>query len=94
MAHSPDLGGRATKRVWPAVDAYIEIARRHSLDLAQMSLAWCRTRQFMGSAIFGATNAKQLDHLLKAAEVSISDECLADIDQAHRGASHAVLIDR
>ena len=78
------LGGRATDRAWPAVDAYLEVARKHGVDLAHMALAWCRTRPFMGSTIFGATTSTQLDHLLKSTEVTLSEDCLADIDRAHR----------
>ena len=81
---SPKLGGRATERAWSAVDAYLDVASRHGLDLAHMSLAWCRTRPFMASAIFGATTSTQLEHLLKSAEVEITAECLEDIDRAHR----------
>ncbi|MCY3879005.1 MAG: aldo/keto reductase [Rhodobacteraceae bacterium] len=84
MSLSPKLGGRANERVWPAIDAYAEVARRHGHDTAHMSLAWCRTRPFMASAIFGATNSAQLLHLLKAADTELSDECCRDIDRAHR----------
>jgi len=49
-----------------------------------MSLAWCLTRPFMCSAIFGATNQAQLEHILKTPDVKLSDECLADIAKAHK----------
>ncbi len=81
---SPGLGGRATGRVWPAVAAYQDIARRHGHDLAHMSLAWCRTRPFMVSAIFGATTSSQLEHLLKSVDVKLTQDCLKDIDRVHR----------
>ncbi len=81
---NPDLGGRATDRAWKAVDAYQKVARRHGLDLTQMSLAWCRTRPFMASAIFGATSSGQLSHLLRSVDVGISPECQSDINNAHR----------
>ena len=81
---SPALGGRASLRVWPTVDAYLEVAAKHGVDLTLMALAWCRSRPFMASAIFGATNVQQLRYLLKSVELEISDECLADIDETHR----------
>lgn len=81
---SPELGGRDTPRVHEAVAAYGDIADRHGLDVLQMALAWCRTRPFMASAIFGATTLAQLEHALASVEVSLSDEVLADIDRAHR----------
>jgi aryl-alcohol dehydrogenase-like predicted oxidoreductase len=80
----PQMGGRATERVGPAVEAYLQIARRHDLDPVQMALAWCRTRPFMCSAIFGATSMVQLDRVLGSVDVTLSDEVLAEIDLAHR----------
>ncbi|MGV6850416.1 MAG: aldo/keto reductase [Marinibacterium sp.] len=81
---SPGLGGRATDHVWGAVDAYLAIARRHGLHPVHMALAWCRTRPFMASAIFGATTFDQLEVALGAADVDLGPEVLADIDAAHR----------
>lgn len=78
------LGGRITPRVWPAVEAYGEVAQRHGLDLAQMALAWCLTRPFMTSAIFGATSISQLETAIGAADLVFSDEVLADIAIVHK----------
>lgn len=84
MEINGDLGGRRTERAFAAVAAYLEIARRHGLDPVQMALAWCLTRPFMASAIFGATTMAQLDLALGAANVTLSPEVLQDIDMAHR----------
>jgi aryl-alcohol dehydrogenase-like predicted oxidoreductase len=84
MSIVPELGGRKTPRAFEAVAAYHEIAERHGLDPVQMALAWCRTRPFMASAIFGATRMEQLDHALGSVEVTLTDEVLAEIDAAHR----------
>ena len=54
------------------------------LDPVHMALAWCRTRPFMMSAIFGATTLAQLEHALGAVDVTLDDEVLAEIDAAHR----------
>ncbi|MCD9148601.1 aldo/keto reductase [Pseudophaeobacter flagellatus] len=80
----PELGGRHAPRVYGAVAAYLEIAARHGLDPVHMALAWCRTRVFMCSAIFGATTQAQLEHALKSVELDLSAEVLEEIDQAHR----------
>lgn len=79
-----DLGGRMTPRVHGAVAAYVDIAERHGLDPVHMALAWCRTRPFMASAIFGATTMDQLDVALGSVDVVLSDEVMAEIDKAHR----------
>ena len=79
-----DLGGRITDRVFPAVNAYLDIAQKHGVDPIHMALAWCRTRPFMCSAIFGATTQAQLEHILKAPSVILTQECLHDIAVAHK----------
>ena len=84
MSLNDDMGGRKTERVFAAVDAYLDIAARHGLDPSQMALAWCMTRPFMCSVIFGATTMDQLEVALGADDVTLSAEVLADISAAHR----------
>jgi len=84
MSLSETLGGRRTERAFVAVDAYLDIAKRHGLDPSQMAIAWCRTRPFQTVPIFGATSLEQLDVALGAAEVTLSDAVLDEIDKAHR----------
>jgi aryl-alcohol dehydrogenase-like predicted oxidoreductase len=84
MTLSPELGGRLSERVFDAVDAYLVIAQKHGLDPVHMALAWCMTRPFMASVIFGATTMGQLDQALGYSDVTLSDEVLAEIDAAHR----------
>ncbi|MGR3485523.1 MAG: aldo/keto reductase [Paracoccaceae bacterium] len=83
-SHESGSGGRASERIGPAVDAYLDIARDHGLDPVHMSLAWCRQRPFPVSAIFGATRLDQLRHVLDGADLTLSDEVLRQIDRAHR----------
>ena len=84
MSLVPELGGRKGPRAFAAVAAYLEIAERHGLDPVHMALAWCRTRPFMASAIFGATHMDQLERALGSVEVVLSDAVLEEIDSAHR----------
>jgi aryl-alcohol dehydrogenase-like predicted oxidoreductase len=84
MSLNSDMGGRKTDRVFAAVDAYLDIAGRHGLDPSQMALAWCMTRPFMCSVIFGATNMAQLEVAIGAADLTLSDEVMAEITAAHR----------
>jgi len=79
-----DLGGRLTPYQEPAVKAYIEVAAKHGLDLAQMALAFCLSRPFMAAAIIGATSMAQLKHDMAAADLTLSDDVLADIAKVHR----------
>ena len=84
MSRTPDLGGRKTDRVFGAVAAYLDVAKQHGLDPIHMALAWCRTRPFMMSAIFGATSVAQLEHILAGKDMKLSPDVMADIDAAHR----------
>ena len=81
---SPELGGRITERVWPAVDAYIQLARCYGLDPIHMALSWAMNRPFMGSVIFGATSQEQLEHILLGADLTLSDELVKEIDAVHK----------
>ncbi len=83
-AISTSASGRDTPRVFPAVDAYLDVAKKHGLDPVQMSLAWCWTRPFRTIPIFGATTPEQLDVALGAAGLTLSDAVIDDIDQVHR----------
>ena len=38
----------------------------------------------MCSTIIGATNVDQLSHILGSQDVEISEDCLVDIDNAHK----------
>ncbi|CAD0185414.1 General stress protein 69 [Ruegeria sp. THAF57] len=84
MSLVPEMGGRHRARAFDAVEAYLEVAARHGLDPVHMALAWCQTRPFMMSAIFGATSVEQLAHILSGKDLQLSDEVLADITEAHR----------
>ena len=84
MSLSPQLGGRKSDRVFDAVAAYLDVAARHDLDPTHMALAWCRSRPFMMSVIFGATTVEQLEHVLAGADLTLSKEVLAELDAAHK----------
>jgi aryl-alcohol dehydrogenase-like predicted oxidoreductase len=73
-----------TERVWPVIEAYLDIARRHGLDPSQMALAWAMTRPAMMSLIIGATSTEQLDCLLGAPDLDLSDEVIEEIEATHR----------
>jgi aryl-alcohol dehydrogenase-like predicted oxidoreductase len=78
------LNGRITPRVWPAVEAYLDIAARHGLDPSAMALAWTLTRHFVTAPIFGASTSEQLETSLSAAALDLPQAALEEIDAAHR----------
>ena len=83
MSLSETLGGRNSPRVHGVVEVYAAIAEKHGLDMEHMAMAWLRSRPFALSAIFGATTSAQLEHLLKARDMTLSDDVLSDIADAH-----------
>ncbi|MBW4973876.1 aldo/keto reductase [Roseovarius mucosus] len=84
MAINGDLGGRKTPRAFETVAAYHDVAQKHGLDPVQLALAWCLTRPFLASAIFGATDMDQLDLALGAADITLAPEVLSDLDATHK----------
>lgn len=84
MSINAKMGGRATPRVGPAVAAYLEIAERHGLDPVTMALAWTRRRPFPTIPIFGATQQAQMAPSLAAADLTLSDQVLDEIAEAHK----------
>lgn len=84
MEVNPTLGGRVGPRAFAAIDAYLKIAQKHGLDPVQMALAWCLARPFNCIPIFGASTLEQLDVALGSVEITLSDEVLEEIDDAHK----------
>lgn len=84
MTYGETLGGRNTARSHEAVEIYAAVAEKHGLDLTQMALAWCRTRPFMTSTIFGATTLAQLDVALGSADLELDEDVMRDIATAHQ----------
>jgi aryl-alcohol dehydrogenase-like predicted oxidoreductase len=66
-----------------ATYAYVELAREHDLDPAQMALAYVTSRPFVTSTIIGATSMEQLSSNLDSAALPLSAEVLADIEAIH-----------
>ena len=79
-----DLGGRFDDDSSKVADAYVDIARKHGLDPAQMALAFCNQRPFVTSSIIGATNMDQLAINIDSANLQLSDEVLEDIARLYR----------
>jgi len=69
-----------------ATQAYVELAREHGLDPAQMALAWVTGRAFVTSNIIGATTLGQLEKNIDSADVVLGDEVLDAIEAIHADA--------
>jgi aryl-alcohol dehydrogenase-like predicted oxidoreductase len=64
-----------------ATQAYVNLAREHGLDPAQMALAFVNQRPFVASNIIGATNLEQLKSNIDSLDVLLTDELLQGIQE-------------
>ena len=64
--------------------AYVEVARRHGLDPAQMALAFVNRQRFVTSNLVGATTMDQLKANLGSATINLSEDVIAEIEAVHR----------
>ena len=70
---------RDTPRAHQAIEAYYEIAQKHGLSLAQMSLAWVYQFNGVTSTIIGATSMDNLKENIGAYQLTLSEEILSEI---------------
>jgi len=71
-------------QVEKAASAYVELARQHGLDPAQLALAFVTAQPFVTSNIIGATTLEQLRSNLASVELRLDDELLAGIEAIHQ----------
>lgn len=67
-----------------ATEKYAEVAKKHGLSFAQMSIAFVTDQPFVTSNIIGATSIEQLKENIESIDVHLSDECYADIEEVNR----------
>lgn len=75
---------RDNKLSQEAVAAYIKVAKKHGLDVCQMALAFVNSRPFVTANIIGATSMEQLKSNIASIDITLSDECLKDIETVRR----------
>jgi aryl-alcohol dehydrogenase-like predicted oxidoreductase len=64
-----------------AFTAYLDVARRHDLDPAQMAIAFVLSRPFVTAAIIGATTMAQLKNNMAARHLKLNEEIIREIDE-------------
>jgi aryl-alcohol dehydrogenase-like predicted oxidoreductase len=75
---------RDTEAANEAVRAYIDVAKKHDLDVCQMALAFVNSRPHVTSNIIGATSMEQLKNNVSSIDLTLSTECLKDIESVYR----------
>jgi aryl-alcohol dehydrogenase-like predicted oxidoreductase len=69
------------ERAWDCVDAMRPIAERRDCSVARIAQAWLLHQPAVTSIIIGAKTQEQLEDNLAAAEVELTDEELATLDE-------------
>lgn len=67
-----------------ATQAYVDLAKQHRLDPAQMALAYVNSRPFVASTIIGATTMQQLQTNVASEQLILSDEVVSAIEDIHK----------
>ncbi len=79
---------RPEHRIHPMTDAaireYIDLAKRHQLDVCQMGIAFVNSKPFVTSTLIGATSMAQLKNNIDAISVNISKELGNEIEAIRR----------
>jgi aryl-alcohol dehydrogenase-like predicted oxidoreductase len=74
-----DMDRYNPEQAQPAIEAYVELAKRYGLDPAQMALAFVNSRPFLAANIIGARTAEQLETDIASIDLKLSDEVLEGI---------------
>ncbi len=80
----PDYNRYSNEQAIQATQAYVDLARQHTLDPAQMALAYVNSREFLTSNIIGATSLAQLESNIASAELVLSEQVLEGIEAIHK----------
>ena len=56
------------------------VAEKEEITMSQLAIAWSKQHDFVPSTIFGANTLDHLEENLKAADITLSEDALAEID--------------
>jgi aryl-alcohol dehydrogenase-like predicted oxidoreductase len=73
---------RGTERTWNVIDAVQKVAEDRGISMAEVALAWVTDRPGVTSTILGARTTEQLETNLRSADLHLSAEEAAALDQA------------
>ncbi len=80
----PHYARYSNEQAVAATRDYVELARLHGLDPAQMALAFVSSRPFVSANIIGATSMQQLQSNIASIDLELSDTLLEKIENIHR----------
>ena len=68
-------------RAWACVEAMREVADAHGVSVARVALAYVLAKPFVTTVIVGAKRLDQLDDNIAAAELELTPEQIARLDE-------------
>ncbi len=74
---------RDTQKSNEVVKAYIDVAKKHGLDVCQMALAFVNQQPFVTANIIGATSMEQLKTNIASIDLILSPEVMKDIAKVY-----------
>lgn len=83
LSNWPDYDRYSNEQAMAATAEYVQLAREHGLDPAQMALAYVNSRPFLTSTIIGATSMEQLKANIDSINLELSEEVLMGIEAIH-----------
>jgi aryl-alcohol dehydrogenase-like predicted oxidoreductase len=72
------------EKLYDTIEALIEVGNEHGVSAAQAALAWLLTRPSVASVIVGARTDEQLADNLAAAQLVLSDDEIARLEEVSR----------
>jgi aryl-alcohol dehydrogenase-like predicted oxidoreductase len=73
---------RGTPRTWAVIDAVQKVADERGVSMAEVALAWVTGRPGVTATIVGARTVEQLESNLRSAELRLTAEEIAALDEA------------
>ena len=79
----PDYDRYSNPQALAATADYVQLARAHGLEPAQMALAFVNSRPFVTSTLIGATTMEQLRSNIASVKLTLNEEVLDAIEDIH-----------
>lgn len=79
----PRFSRYSSEKSTQATKAYLKLAEKNNMSLAQMSLAFVTQQPFITSSIIGATTLKQLNENIKSIHITLNQEVIDAINRVH-----------
>jgi len=77
------MGRHAANADSDHVRRYAALAQDHGITPSQLAIAFVNTRGYLGSNIIGATSTEQLDEVLIAEDITLSEAAIDAIEELH-----------